>query len=120
MWPPERAESPATLGEFLCAALLLAGVVAALWLAARPWEEPEDPCLRFGEATSSNEAAGTLLRHREHGRAFEALGWEVTSLDLEGEPTIKCDILDWDYTAFPPGHFQVVWASRSAASSPRP
>ena len=26
----------------------------------------------------------------------------MTSLDLEGEPTIKCDILDWDYTAFPP------------------
>ena len=45
------------------------------------------------------------------GRAFEALGWEVTSLDLEGEPTIKCDILHWDHTAFPPGHFQVVWAS---------
>ena len=45
------------------------------------------------------------------GRAFEALGWEVTSLDLEGEPTIKCDILDWDYTTFPPGHSQVVWAS---------
>ena len=45
------------------------------------------------------------------GRAFEALGWEVTSLDLEGEPTIKCDILEWDHTAFPPGHFQVVWAS---------
>ena len=45
------------------------------------------------------------------GRAFEALGWEVTSLDLEGEPTIKCDILDWDHTAFPPKHFQVVWAS---------
>ena len=40
------------------------------------------------------------------GRAFEALGWEVTSLDLEGEPTIKCDILDWDHTAFPPGHFR--------------
>ena len=31
------------------------------------------------------------------GRAFEALGWEVTSLDVEGEPTIKCDIMDWDY-----------------------
>ena len=44
------------------------------------------------------------------GRAFEALGWEVTSLDLEGEPTIKCDILDWDHTKFPPGHFQVVWS----------
>ena len=45
------------------------------------------------------------------GRAFEALGWEVTSLDLEGEPTIRCDILDWDHTKFPPEHFQVVWAS---------
>ena len=42
----ERANSPVTLGEFLCASLLLAGVVAALWLAARPWEEPEDPGLR--------------------------------------------------------------------------
>ena len=28
------------------------------------------------------------------GRAFEALGWEVTSLDLEGKRTIKCDILE--------------------------
>ena len=45
------------------------------------------------------------------GRAFEALGWEVTSLDLECEPTIKCDILEWDYTTFPLGHFQVIWAS---------
>ena len=42
----ERADSPVTFGEFLCATLLLAGVVAAIWLAARPWEEPEDPCLR--------------------------------------------------------------------------
>ena len=35
------------------------------------------------------------------GRAFEALGWEVTSLDLEGEPTIKRDTPDWDHTKFP-------------------
>ena len=42
----ERADSPVTFGEFLCATLLLAGVVAAIWLAARPWEEPEDPRLR--------------------------------------------------------------------------
>ena len=46
MWLPERADSPATFGEFLCDALLLAGVVATLWLVARPWEEPEEPCLR--------------------------------------------------------------------------
>ena len=45
MWSPERADSPVTFGEFLCASLLLASVVATIWLAARPWEEPEDPCL---------------------------------------------------------------------------
>ena len=45
------------------------------------------------------------------GRAIEALGWEVTSLDVEGEPTIKCDIMDWDYRSLPPGHFDAVWAS---------
>ena len=45
------------------------------------------------------------------GRAFEALGWEVTSLDVEGEPTIKCDIMDWDYRSLPPEHFDAVWAS---------
>ena len=39
------------------------------------------------------------------GRAFEAAGWEVVSLD------ILCDIRSWDYTLFPPGHFDMVWAS---------
>ena len=42
----ERADSPVTFGEFLCASLLLASVVATIWLATRPWEEPEEPCLR--------------------------------------------------------------------------
>ena len=46
------------------------------------------------------------------GRAFEAAGWEVVSLDivLKFEPTILCDIRSWDYTTFP-GHFDMVWAS---------
>ena len=26
-------------------------------------------------------------------------------------PTILCDIRSWDYTTFPPGHFDMVWAS---------
>ena len=39
------------------------------------------------------------------GRAFEAAGWEVVSLD------IVCDIRSWDYALFPPGHFDMVWAS---------
>ena len=43
------------------------------------------------------------------GRAFEAAGWEVVSLDIVSkfEPTILCDIRSWDYT----GHFDMVWAS---------
>ena len=47
------------------------------------------------------------------GRAFEAAGWEVVSLDIVSkfEPTILCDIRSWDYTTFPPGHFDMVWAS---------
>ena len=40
------------------------------------------------------------------GRAFEAAGWEVVSLDIVSkfEPTILCDIRSWDYALFPPGH----------------
>ena len=47
------------------------------------------------------------------GRAFEARGWEVTSLDSnpKARPSICCDILQWDYKAFEPGHFDMVWAS---------
>ena len=34
------------------------------------------------------------------GRAFEAAGWEVVSLDIVSkfEPPILCDIRSWDYT----------------------
>ena len=47
------------------------------------------------------------------GRAFEAAGWEVVSLDIVSkfEPTILCDIRSWDYALFPLGHFDMVWAS---------
>ena len=47
------------------------------------------------------------------GRAFEAAGWEVVSLNIVSkfEPAILCDIRSWDYTLFPPGHFDMVWAS---------
>ena len=47
------------------------------------------------------------------GKAFEALGAEVVSLDLNAKtkPTICANILTWDYRTFQPGHFDVVWAS---------
>ena len=47
------------------------------------------------------------------GRAFKARGWEVTSLDLNAKarPTICCNILQWQYRDYAPGHFDMVWAS---------
>ena len=55
------------------------------------------------------------------GRAFEAAGWEVVSLDIVSkfEPTILCDIRSWDYALFPPGHFDMVWASPVCAEYSR-
>ena len=44
------------------------------------------------------------------GKVAKNLGYEVVSLDLENAD-INCDILDWDYTTYEPGHFTVIWAS---------
>ena len=45
------------------------------------------------------------------GRAFEAKGWEVISLDILPGATIQSNILLWDYKIYPPGYFDFVWAS---------
>ena len=46
-------------------------------------------------------------------RAAEELGYEVTSLDIDEkcEPDICADILEFDYTQYAPGSFDVIWAS---------
>ena len=45
------------------------------------------------------------------GRAFEALGWDVISLDINPGATITSNILDWDYKIYDPGAFDFIWAS---------
>ena len=47
------------------------------------------------------------------GRVAEELGWEVVSVDIEKKfcPTHLCDVLDFDETAYPRDHFDMVWAS---------
>lgn len=37
-------------------------------------------------------------------------GYEPISLDLKNAD-INCNILDWDYTIYPKGHFDIIWAS---------
>ena len=44
------------------------------------------------------------------GKVAEQLGYEVVSLDLK-DADVNCDILEWDYTIYPTGHFDVIWAS---------
>ena len=41
------------------------------------------------------------------GAAFASQGWEVISLDQDPktDALIHEDILTWDYTVYPPGHF---------------
>jgi hypothetical protein len=47
------------------------------------------------------------------GNTFAEQGWEVVSLDSDEktDATIHEDILTWDYTVYPPGHFDMIWAS---------
>jgi len=47
------------------------------------------------------------------GKEAKRLGYEVISVDLneKAKPTICVNILDWDYKVFPPGYFDVIWAS---------
>ena len=47
------------------------------------------------------------------GRAFSATGWEVFSVDLDprSPADLHQDILEFDPSRFPVGHFDAVWAS---------
>ena len=47
------------------------------------------------------------------GKVFETAGYEVISLDYNKKfgATHTEDILTWNYQQYPPGHFNVVWAS---------
>ena len=44
------------------------------------------------------------------GAAFERIGWDVVSLDIEAKfaSTHVVNIHDWDYRQYPPGHFDFV------------
>ena len=47
------------------------------------------------------------------GEAFQEIKYDVVSVDISDkfEHTCVADVLIFDYTVFPSGHFDVVWAS---------
>ena len=46
------------------------------------------------------------------GRAFEALGWEVMSLDIMPGASITSNIMDWDFkNAENVNYYDFIWAS---------
>jgi len=45
------------------------------------------------------------------GKVAEPLGYEVISLDRDMPATIKVDIMDWDYTIYEPGYFDIITSS---------
>lgn len=49
------------------------------------------------------------------GKVAKEKGWEVLSLDLK-DADINVDVLEWDYRAYPEGHFDVIWSSPPCTS----
>jgi hypothetical protein len=45
------------------------------------------------------------------GSVFRERGCEVVALDRDMEADLRVDVMDWDYTVYPRGHFDIVWAS---------
>ena len=45
------------------------------------------------------------------GSVFKEHGWDVLSLDRDMPADIRVDIMDWDYRAYPPKSFDIIWAS---------
>ena len=47
------------------------------------------------------------------GKVIAGEDVEIVSLDIDpsSNASITADILDWDYRAYPPGYFDIVWAS---------
>ncbi|CAE8607610.1 unnamed protein product, partial [Polarella glacialis] len=90
-----------------------------------------------GRVGLETESPNMTLRHLylfsgtgSVGRAFNAIGWEVISVDMDpkSNASIITDIGAWDYKVFEPGVFQCVFASppythysraRTTATTPR-
>ena len=83
------------------------------------FSDPPVPVFRMLDLFSGTGSVGDVYRER---------GWEVVSLDSDPRwhADIQEDILQWEFTSLPSGHFHTIFAappcteySRSKMSSPR-
>ena len=58
-----------------------------------------------------NASVGLFSGTGSVGDVCKALGMDVVSLDRDMPGDIRSDIMDWDYAAYKPNDFDVVWAS---------
>ena len=58
-----------------------------------------------------NASVGALLWNRICRQRMQGSWLEVVSLDRDMPADIRLDIMDWDYTAYKPKDFDVIWAS---------
>ena len=56
---------------------------------------------------SGTHSVANILREKGH---------EVITLDIDGNSDINIDILEWDYTIYPVGYFDIIWASPPCAT----
>ncbi len=45
------------------------------------------------------------------GKIAKEKGYEVLSLDIDGNADINMNIMDWDYKQYPEGYFDYIWSS---------
>ena len=80
----------------------------------KDWSERALACACFVVlAVIVKYAKTAVLRHKVDWQSLRGGRVGGRSLDIVSkfEPTILCDIRSWDDALFPPGHFDMVWAS---------
>ena len=45
------------------------------------------------------------------GKVAKELGYDVLSVDIDGNSDLTVDILEWDYKTYPTGYFDLIWSS---------
>ena len=54
------------------------------------------------------KGSGSITKYFENKKDVEVISLDILS---KYNPTICCDIMDWDYKSYKPGYIEIIWAS---------